>query len=646
MSIDLQRFHATWFEESREGLDEMEAGLLALEAGERGADLVDSIFRAAHSIKGGAGTFGFTTVAGLTHVLETLLDQVRSGERAIDAAGIDAMLGSVDVLRALLDEAQHERPADQAQVRAAMQRLEALPGAPGGSSAGADAREETRGLLGWRIGFQPAPGLFMSGNDPLRILRELAELGPLQAHPQLDALPAFDALDPLQAALGWTLELQAPAAKADIEAVFAWVEDECQLELTPIQAPEDADSTSPSGTKARDGAEGSIRVGVEKVDTLVNLVGELVVTRSMLQQLGGEIADDALAERMTAALEQLERNTRDLQDAVMGIRMLPVDAVFRRFPRLVRDLSGKLGKLVRLQVRGEATELDKGLIEKIADPLVHLVRNAIDHGLEDPATRSAAGKDPTGTITLDASHQGGNIVIEVGDDGRGLDRERILAKARERGFEVPDEPTDAEVWDFIFHAGFSTTASVTDLSGRGVGMDVVRNNIRQLGGSVELASRAGQGTRVVIRLPLTLAIIDGMTVAAGGETMVLPLSSVREALQPGPGDIRSVKGQGRLLRVRDAYLPLLSLGDTFGGRARASRLEEAPVAVVVEGDGQRLALEVDSLLGQQQVVVKSLERHYQHIDGISGATILGDGKVALIVDVGGIARTRLLPAAA
>lgn len=645
MSIDLQRFHATWFEESREGLDELETGLLALESGERGAGLVDSIFRAAHSIKGGAATFGFTAIADLTHVLETLLDQIRAGERAVDAPAVDAMLGSLDALRALLDEAQHGNTADQDLVRAAMQRLQELPGAPDTGGSNGAAEGGSGDLQGWRIEFAPAPGLFMSGNDPLRILRELEELGPLEAVPQLERLPGFEELDPLQAVLKWSLTLQAPVARSDIQAVFAWIEDECELELTPIQAAPSSAAEASGPVPVPEAAEGSIRVGVGKVDTLVNLVGELVVTRSMLQQLGDAVADPVLAERMGAALEQLERNTRDLQDAVMGIRMLPVESVFRRFPRLVRDLSAKLGKLVRLQVHGASTELDKGLIEKIADPLVHLVRNAIDHGLEDPAERSAAGKDPTGTITLAAAHQGGNIVIEVADDGRGLDRGRILEKARERGLEVPDDPTDEQVWDFIFHAGFSTTREVTDLSGRGVGMDVVRNNIRELGGNVALSSRPGQGTRVVIRLPLTLAIMDGMTVAAGGETLVLPLASVCETLQAGPDDISTVKGQGRLLKVRDAYVPLLSLAETFGTASGPGQRAE-PVAVVVEGDGRRLALEVDALLGQQQIVVKSLERHYRHIDGISGATILGDGRVALIVDAGGLARSRLLPAAA
>lgn len=656
MSIDLQRFHATYFEESREGLDAMEAGLLALEAGERGDELINSIFRAAHSIKGGAATFGFSAMAELTHVLETLLDRIRAGQRGIEPEAIDAMLESGDALRALLAEAEHGQPADPARMQAVQSRLQALLGEDAGAAPAAAARAAPGAgeLIGWKIDFRPEPGLFMSGNDPLRILRELEELGPLKVEARFDALPAFDALDPLESFLGWTLELGAPASRAAVEGVFAWVEDVCRLELVPLHRQEQKATGTAGATAAaasagtRDSAESSIRVGVDKVDALINLVGELVVTRSMLQELGKGV-DGALAERMATALEQLERNTRDLQDAVIGIRLLPVDAVFRRFPRLVRDLSGKLGKLVRLQVRGEATELDKGLIEKIADPLVHLVRNAIDHGLEEPAARAAAGKEPTGTISLAASHQDGHIVIEVSDDGRGLDRDRILAKARERGLPVPDEPSDAQVWDFIFHPGFSTAGAVTDLSGRGVGMDVVRSNIRKLGGSVQLESRTGQGTRVVIRLPLTLAILDGMTVSAGRETLVLPLANVREALRPAPADISTVKGRGRLLKVRDEYLPLLSLGDAYGYGAGAGEGEgegEAPVAVVVESDDQRLAVEVDALLGQQQIVVKSLEHNYRRVDGISGATILGDGSVALIVDVGGLARTRLVHTAA
>ncbi|WP_058834672.1 chemotaxis protein CheA [Luteimonas abyssi] len=651
MSIDLKRFHATYFEESREGLDAMESGLLALEGGERGAELINSVFRAAHSIKGGAATFGFAAMAELTHVLETLLDQIRAGERAVAADAVDAMLGSVDVLRALLAEAEHGRPAETAAIRHAHARLQAVLGgdAPPVQEAAPVESTAARGpLLGWRIGFQPESTLFMSGNDPLRILRELESLGPLRVEADLDALAAFDALDPLQAQIGWTLQLDAPVSRAAIEDVFAWVSDECRLEIATVHAElaaaasNDERGTGTARRGGQDGAEGSIRVGVDKVDALINLVGELVITQSMLQQMGAGVQGD-LGERLQTALGLLERNTRELQDAVIGIRMLPVEAVFSRFPRLVRDLSGKLGKLVRLQTSGEATELDKGLIEKIGDPLVHLVRNAIDHGLEDPATRNAAGKDPTGTIRLAASHQDGHIVIEVADDGRGLARDRILAKARERGLAVPEHPSDAQVWDLIFQPGFSTADAVTDLSGRGVGMDVVRSNIQQLGGSVQLESTTGHGTRITIRLPLTLAILDGMTVSVGRETLVLPLTHVREALQPEPGDIRTVKGEGRLLRVREEYLPLLSLGDAYGFDRSD---HDAPVAVVVEGGGHRIAVEVDALVGQQQVVVKSLERNYRKIEGISGATILGDGRVALIVDVGGLARQQKLPRAA
>lgn len=390
-------------------------------------------------------------------------------------------------------------------------------------------------------------------------------------------------------------------------------------------------------------AETSIRVSVDKVDALINLVGELVITQAMLKQVSHAL-DPVHAESLFAGLDQLERNTRDLQEAVIGVRMLPVDAVFRRFPRLVRDLSSRLGKQVRLRTVGEGTELDKGLIEKIADPLVHLVRNSIDHGLEMPDVRRGAGKDETGTITLAASHQGGHIVIEVSDDGRGLDRAKILAKATERGLAVPDNPTDSQVWDLIFQPGFSTADAVTDLSGRGVGMDVVRRNIQALGGEVQIESSLGAGARTLIRLPLTLAILDGMTVAVAGETLILPLAYVLEALQPQAEDIRSMAGEGRVLRVRGEYLPILSLSEYYGYGHRAPGSES--LVVVVEGDGQKIALEVDELVGQQQVVVKNIENNYRRIGGVSGATILGDGRVALIVDIGGLVRSLRMPQAA
>ncbi|MGN7838373.1 chemotaxis protein CheA [Stenotrophomonas sp. 22385] len=659
MSMDLQRFHATFFEESREGLDAMEAGLLALESGQQDPEIINSVFRAAHSIKGGAGTFGFDAIAALTHVLETLLDELRAGKRALEAAAVDAMLSSVDVLRALLREAEHGQPADPQAVAAVKARLEAVLSGQAPSAAAQVAAKVDDTPEAWQIGFVPAPSLFMSGNDPLRIIRELEHLGSLQVAARLERLPGFDQLDPLEAHLAWDLGLVGKVPRSKIEDTFAWVVDDCELDIRPAappslatRAPATAAPAAPvaapaapaaaAAPAATSEAETSIRVAVEKVDALINLVGELVITQAMLKQVSHAL-DPVHAEQLFAGLDLLERNTRDLQEAVIGVRMLPVDAVFRRFPRLVRDLSSRLGKHVRLRTIGEGTELDKGLIEKIADPLVHLVRNSIDHGLEMPDVRRDAGKDETGTITLAASHQGGHIVIEVSDDGRGLNRDKILSKALERGLAVPDNPTDAQVWDLIFQPGFSTADAVTDLSGRGVGMDVVRRNIQALGGEVQLESKAGNGTRVLIRLPLTLAILDGMTVAVAGETVILPLAYVLEALQPQPEDVRSMAGEGRVLRVRGEYLPILSLSEYYGfGR----RTHDDSLVVVVEGDGQKIALEVDELVGQQQVVVKNIENNYRRISGVSGATILGDGRVALIVDIGGLVRSLRVPQAA
>lgn len=676
MSNDLKRFHATFFEESREGLEVMEAGLLDLEAGRGSADTINAVFRAAHSIKGGSATFGFSKVADLTHVLETLLDELRAGKRPLTSDAMDAMLASVDVLRGLLKAAEAGvPPADDgagsvAQLNAVLSGRNTIAVA----AKAAPVAAKPRTAQPFSIVFAPKPSMFMSGNDPLRILRELAELGPLKAECDVSALPAFAALDPTQSALRWTLGLPAEVSEAAIKDAFAWVEDECELVIngqsagTPVElaasalepvavepaaveppattgiapgaagnasAPVATTSATPGAGASGAGDEASIRVQSSKVDLLINLVGELVITQAMLKQVGGGV-EGPLAERLMAGLETLERNTRDLQEAVIGVRMLPVDAVFKRFPRLVRDLAGRLGKQVNLKTFGESTELDKGLIEKISDPLVHLVRNAIDHGLETTEDRIKAGKDPIGSITLTASHQGGNIIIEVSDDGKGLNRDRILAKAREKGIAVGDNPTDAEVWSLIFAPGFSTAEAVTDLSGRGVGMDVVRRNIQSLGGETVLESAPGKGTKVTIKLPLTLAILDGMTVAVGDEVFVLPLGHVIESMKPAPENVRTVNGEGRVLKVRGEYLPMVHLGEHFGMGGR----DKPPISVVVEGDGQKLALEVDELIGQQQVVVKSLEANYRKINGISGATILGDGRVALILDVPGLVRER------
>jgi len=672
--MDITRFHAAFFDESREGLDAMESGLLSLEAGGAAdGETINVIFRAAHSIKGGAATFGFTSVTELTHLLETLLDDVRAGRRVLDPRAIGALLGSVDVLRGLLAACEHGTAVDAAalaQARAGLDALlagDAADAAPAPSAADAGQAEAAGD---WRIAFAPAPSMFLSGNDPLRILRELGSHGELGVECLDGRLPPFSEMDPFAAYLAWNLTLPASVPREAIDEAFAWVLDDCELEiasaapampalaLAPSSAAPAACEEASAAASSADAAaatvrraaesDNSIRVAVSKVDALINLVGELVITQAMLRQRS-EHLDPVANEALMSGLVQLERNTRDLQESVMGVRMLPVDFAFSRFPRMVRDIATRLGKKVQLRTHGEATELDKGVIEKIVDPLVHLVRNAIDHGLELPGERRAAGKDETGTLSLSAAHQGATIVIEIADDGRGLDRARILRKAAERGIPMPENPTDAQVWDLVFAPGFSTADQLTDLSGRGVGMDVVRKNIAALGGQVEIRSRAGQGTTVAIRLPLTMAIVDGMSVAVGEEVFIVPLSMVIESLLPDPADIRTIAGEARVLRVRGDYLPLIDLAAQYGLPAapRAGDAQAAPrIAVVVEADGRRLALEVDDLLGQQQVVVKNLESNYRRIAGVSGATILGDGRVALIVDAGGLAQAAPLPAAA
>ncbi|MGV8940472.1 MAG: chemotaxis protein CheA [Lysobacter sp.] len=669
--MDITQFHAAFFEESREGLQAMEAGLLRLEtAMEPGvessiadSDTINVIFRAAHSIKGGAATFGFRDVTDLTHLLETLLDEARSGRRCFDHVAIDALLDSVDVLRGLLTVAEHGGQTDHPAMGRARSELDRLLAEDAGSSpVAAGNADEAVDPEHWRIGFRPETSLFMTGNDPLRILRELGSHGELTAICLDDRLPAFDLLDPFQAHLAWDLMLPGNVPRAAIDEAFAWVEDQCELSIeavaaassapasvpavpaTPDAESDLASSTSGAGRAANADADTSIRVAVAKVDALINLVGELVITQAMLRQRA-EHLDPGVNETLFTGLEQLDRNTRDLQEAVLSVRMLPVEFAFSRFPRMVRDLATRLDKKVRLRTFGEATELDKGMIEKIVDPLVHLMRNAIDHGLESAEERRAANKDETGTITMNASHQGGHIMIEVSDDGRGMDRERIVQKAAERNLPLPENPTDAQVWDLVFHPGFSTADALSDLSGRGVGMDVVKSNILALGGQVEIRSEKRVGTTVSIRLPLTLAILDGMSVAVGDEVFILPLNMVIESLQPQPHEVRTIAGDTRVLHVRDDYLPLINLRKQYR-LPSAGDAATTPIAVVVESGGRRLALEVDELLGQQQVVVKNLETNYRRIPGISGATILGDGRVALIIDAGGIVTTTELPAAA
>ncbi len=650
-TVSLAQFHQTFFDESHEGLDAMETALLALDGG-GDKDLVHGIFRAAHSIKGGAATFGFPDMAAFTHEAESLLDELRDGRRAIDPGIVELLLRSVDCLRGMFARAQSGQPLADAASEALRHELAAAVGrslAP----AAAPARRADDASTGWAITFRPHKGMLAGGNDPLRLLRELAELGELKAEAELDRLPGLDALDPSECHLGWRLELRGDVARAAVKGVFDWVEDECDLSIEPLPGAEVhnahvpvtaiAEPAAPAAVpkaaprEAASAESGSVRVGIDKIDGLIDLVGELVITQSMLDTFREDF-DPARLEMLQQGLAQLARHTRLLQESVMGIRMLPIASVFNRFPRMVRDLGQKLGKQVKLELVGEQTELDKTVLEKIGDPLVHLVRNAIDHGLETPDRRRAAGKGDVGTLRLEASHRNGSIVVEISDDGAGLNREAIVAKALQRGLIASgDGLSDDAVADLIFQPGFSTAAVTTDLSGRGVGMDVVRRNVVDLGGSIGIRSVAGTGSVFTITLPLTLAIIDGLTAVVGGEHYIVPLASIVETVQLRGEQLRTVTGGGELFRFRDAWLPVLRLQDAFGCDGGRRAIEQGLV-IVVEGDGSRVGLFVDELIGQQQAVVKSLEANYRRVVGISGATILADGSVALIVDVAGLSR--------
>ena len=643
----LAQFQQVFIEESLEGLDTMESSLLALDDGGDG-ELVHTIFRAAHSIKGGAATFGFPEMSSFTHEAESLLDDVRSGKRAIDGLIIELLLRTVDCLRGMFARAQAGEPLNDAVAEGLRNELAAAMGR-GAAVGGVQARRAEDQADAWTIRFRPHPGMLASGNDPLRLIRELAGLGELMATAELARLPATLAeLEPSECHLGWSISLNGPVKRADIAAVFDWVEDECDLDIeathvvakrveAPVAGTANVADAGVARTQREAGAESSsVRVSIDKIDGLINLVGELVITQSMLDTFRGEYDASRIA-LLEQGLAQLARHTRELQETVMGIRMLPIASVFNRFPRMVRDISQKLGKQVKLDLVGEQTELDKTVLEKIGDPMVHLVRNAIDHGLETPDIRRAAGKSELGTLKLEASHRGGNIVVEVSDDGAGLNRDAIVAKAVQRGLIANGEGlSDEAVADLIFQPGFSTAAVTTDLSGRGVGMDVVRRNVADLGGTVTIRSTQGKGSVFTITLPLTLAIIDGLTAAVGDERYIVPLVSIVESVQLKPEAVRSVAG-GELFRFRGEYLPVIRLHDAFGC-ATAVRAIEQGLMVVVEGDGSRVGLFVDGLIGQQQAVVKSLEANYRRVQGVSGATILADGSVALIVDIAGLVR--------
>lgn len=691
--IDLSQFYQVFFEEAGENLERMEAQLLEIDIEAADDEELNSIFRCAHSVKGGAATFGFADVAELTHQMETLLDKLRRHELTPTAAMVDVLLQSGDALRAQL--ARHQGAGgdeiDTSELLASIRAMvagEAPPAAapkaaaapapapaPSASSMPAPSAPGAVRELELRVGPLKNPAL---ADNLVELFSEITDLGtiePIDGGQASDGMRRFriittssdsDLMDlftfhvareevallPMGPGYGFHKDAPGAPPEAPEDPGYGFFDnapgaphaaESAAAEAKPVEAASEA--AKPAAARAAARAEkapaaalesSTLRVSVEKVDQLINLVGELVITQAMLAQNSKQI-DTALYQQLAGGLADLERNTRDLQESVMSIRMIPMSIVFNRFPRMLRDLASKLGKKVEFVTQGEATELDKGLVEKITDPLTHLVRNSCDHGIELPAERLAKGKPEHGTITLAASHQGGSILIEVRDDGRGLSREKLIKKARERGIDAPDTMSDSDVWGLIFAPGFSTAEVVTDVSGRGVGMDVVKKNITALGGTVEIDSAEGYGMSVKVRLPLTLAIMDGMSVGVGEEVYILPLSSVIESFQVEPGVIKTIGGSGRVVEVREEFMPVLELERVFGV-PRFDFENVGGIMVVAEAEGGRVGLLVDQLLGQQQVVVKNLEANYRRVDDISGATIMGDGRVALILDVASLVR--------
>lgn len=764
MAVDLKQFHQVFIEESYEGLDIMEKALMELNAANIDSELINAIFRAAHSIKGGGATFGFTVLASFTHVLETLLDEVRSNKRGLTPDHINLLLQSVDCMRDMLGLLQQEKnqstetsDALKAQFEAVLQNASSITQGVDDAPPVAIAEKPQH----WWIEFTPKPHLLLTGNCPLRLLTELEKLGPIQVKVQHQLPKLLNLLNPETCYLSWHIQLESNCPAASIQEIFEWVEDDAQLSITPIshlhqpwrvqfkpqpqllrtgndpiklfsalaevacithiqcqptalpsvklldpenlylawdihllcsesqealmaifdwvaddaeiiftqlsreltaqnpiittvenpQAPTQnapiavaseplkAQKTPEANKKSAANEASSIRVGIDKIDSLINLVGELVITQSMLGQLSNEL-DSTRAPKLMEGLSQLAQNTRELQESVMRIRMLPISFTFSRFPRMVRDLSQQLGKKIHLELQGETTELDKTVMEKIGDPLVHLVRNAIDHGIEFPQDRLNKGKPEEGLIILNAYHQSGNVIIEIIDDGKGLDKDRILEKALEKSLVTPIEAqnlSDEQIYDLIFQPGFSTAQTVSDVSGRGVGMDVVKRNIQALNGVVEVHSTAGKGSRILIRLPLTLAILDGQLVRVGNNIYIFPLVSIIESMQYKVDYIRHIAGGCSVFKLREDFVPIVHLKDIFNIRTLRPE-DEQPLMVVVEAEGEKVGVVVDELLAQQQVVIKSLEQNYRKVEGISGATILGDGTVSLILDVAGLVK--------
>ncbi len=714
MSGDLSQFNDAFFEEASEHMTAIEDGLLQLEQRPADLDLLATIFRSAHSIKGVASMLGFTAVAQFTHKMETLLDLLRNNKLTVTPVIADLLLRCTDCLKALIGEAKGGEKPDTALITlletqladcAAGKEIASPAGGPVAHKAAAPApapkkTEPVARVSQYTIGWTPAKEVFLVGLDPMQVMKDLNNLGTAsRIKVDTSRLPQLTAIDPEHCYLSWSLVLETTKSEEVVESVFEFVKDDSILSILdttpdePVQAapapaaepeiPEvkplgailvetgavteedlnkalsqqkkvgeilveqhvvtpqqvaqalETQKHAEAAQAKKSGDNATIRVDTAKIDRLINLVGELVITQSMLTDIGKNFVPTKVP-LLLEHMAQLERNTREIQERVMGIRMLQIGTAFQRFPRLVRDLAQKSGKKIHLVTAGEETELDKGVIESIGDPLTHLIRNSADHGLEGPDERKAAGKSETGTIKLNAFHEGGAISITVEDDGRGLNRDRILAKALKNGLiQENDKLTDDQIWQMIFAPGFSTAEKITDVSGRGVGMDVVKRNIEALGGTVSIKTSQGKGTTFTLKLPLTLAIIDGMTVRVGGELYILPLVSIVESIQPRAETIKTIADQAELINVRGAYHPIVRLHETFSITPEHTNLLES-ILVIVETEGERVAVMVDELVGQQQVVIKSLEKNFRKIPGIAGATILGDGTVGFILDIRGL----------
>jgi len=668
----LAPIRAQFFQECVDLLADLETGLDALEQGDPDPETINTVFRAAHSIKGGAAIFGMGELVQFAHDMENVLDALRGGQIPAGPSTLKPLLRAADVLSDLIAAERDGQPLDLASVAAATAALAALT-APESDALPEPSDDDLDGLTfapvpvnldldgpaqarTWRLRLRPYADLYRKANDPLLLLSELGGLGPLSVQLDTTALPPLDALNPEESYLGWTLELHTAAPEAEIREVFEFVEGDCDLEIAKTPPPESGQETAsadipsapldeaptpraaptPSPTIAQ---PPSIRVNLERVDRLVDLVSELVIGEAALAERVSALPG-ASNSGATSALDDLRRLTRDLQESVMAIRAQPVRSLLQRMSRLIREVEAITGKSVALTTEGEETEVDRAVIERLTDPLTHMIRNAIDHGIESPAARAAAGKPSEGSIHVVVAHRAGRVVIEVTDDGGGIDRERVHAIAIDRGLiSATDLLGDEEIDNLIFEPGFSTTEHASDLSGRGVGMDVVRRSVQALGGRISVTSRRGQGASFSLSLPLTLAVMDGMLVSAGGQCLVVPLTALVESVKPKAGDVRQLGAGVTVMAIRGTPVPLIDLGAAlnYGGRPVCPAGPTDGVALLVEDDtGERVALRVDEIIDQRQVVIKSLEANYRPMDGVAAATILGDGRVALIVDVNAI----------